>query len=94
VNYASPTRHLIDIYSYLFREMHYSISELIFFIKKFQPKHGKLIKYSEADKVYIVEICQANDLFIIYVFFGLFILFPTTFIFHVSFTQGLGMSAL
>ena len=48
--------------------MHDSISELIFFIKKFQPKHGKLIKYSEADKVYIVEICQANDLFIIYVF--------------------------
>jgi len=27
VNYADPTRHLIDIYSYLFREMHYSISE-------------------------------------------------------------------
>jgi hypothetical protein len=61
VNYAGHKRHRIVIYSYLFKEMHYSISELIFFIKTFQPKHGKFIKYSEADKVNILEISQAND---------------------------------
>jgi hypothetical protein len=50
---------------------------------KIEPKHGRLIKYSEADKGYIVEIYQANYVFIIYVIFVLFILFPTTFIFDV-----------
>jgi len=55
--------------------------------KNFEPKHGKLIKYFEADKVYIVEICQANEVFVIYIIFGLFTLFPTTFIFDVSLTH-------